>query len=372
MVFPKKLVVGSLAFALALLAIAPKQANADNTPAVSVSDQIATLGHVVVDKVVAAQDGWIVIHAGDKDGTVLGYAPVKTGENDKVVVDIDFSKATPTVSAMLHIDAGTAGVYEFPGADVPVKDDAGKVINVPFKIAGVDVDDQFVKDTQAVNIANIVAQVDGWIVIHAGDKDGTVLGYSPIKAGLNSDVTVKLTDVSKVTPMMTAMIHIDAGTAGTYEFPGADVPVKYGDAISNEPFWTVDHVRVMDQQLADDGTFTIPYVLASVDGWIVIHSTAQGGPVIGYAPVKAGLNEGVKVKIDDPKTITDQVSAMLHIDAGTAGKYEFPGADGPVKDTDGKVIAPLFSTKGAMPMMEMTPMGTMPAMDATMEPTAAK
>jgi len=346
----------------------PATAAAD--PSVTVNDQVTMESTVVIDKIVAVQDGWIVIHAGDKSGTVIGWAPVKAGENDKVEVAIDLSKGTPTISAMLHVDAGKVGTYEFPGADVPVKNAAGDVVNTPFKIIGVDVDDQFVKDTKTVSIGAIVAQQDGWIVIHAGDKGGTVLGHTAIKAGLNSDVSVAISDVSKVTDMMTAMIHIDAGTIGTYEFPGADVPPKMGADISNEPFWTVDHVRVEDQKLADDGTFTVPYVLATVDGWIVIHSTAEGGPVLGHAAVKAGLNQGVKVKIDDPKGITDQVSAMLHIDAGTKGTYEFPGADAPVKDSAGKLVNPLFSTTGvAIPDMSAT-MAPMSDMAATAAPTA--
>lgn len=373
MLLAKKITVFLCVLAL-LSIVSSSMVRAADNPSVSVKDQVVMGSSVVVDKVVAVQDGWIVIHAGDKDGTVLGYAPVKAGQNNNVDVDIDLTKGTPTVSAMLHVDAGKIGTYEFPGADVPVKGTDGAVVNVPFKIIGVDVYDQFVKDTKAVKINAIVAQQDGWIVIHAGDKDGTVLGNSPIKAGLNSGVTVALADMSKVTEMMTAMIHIDAGKIGTYEFPGADVPAKFGDAISNEPFWTVDHVRVEDQKLADDGTFTVPYVLASVDGWIVIHSTAQGGPVIGHTAVKAGLNEDVKVKIDDPKTITDKVSAMLHIDAGKVGTYEFPGPDAPVIGKDGKPVSPLFSTTGAA-MMSATmtaTMGDMGTMVATTAATAAK
>ena len=342
---------------------------AQASPSVTVGDQVVMDSTVVVSKVVAAQDGWIVIHAGDKNGTVLGHSAVKAGENDNVEVDIDLSKATPTVSAMLHIDAGQIGVYEFPGADVPVKDASGNVVNVPFKIIGVDVDDQFVTDTKAVSINNIVAQQDGWIVIHATDKNGTVLGHAPIKAGLNQNITVPLTDMTDLTGELTAMIHIDAGTIGTYEFPGPDVPPKMGGAIANEPFWTVDHVRVKDQKLAADGTFTVPYVLASKDGWIVIHANDATATQLGHAPVKAGLNEGVQVKIDDPSKITDKVSAMLHIDAGTIGTYEFPGPDVPVKDATGQIIAPLFSTTGEAAATEAA---TMAAGSGAATPAATK
>ena len=366
MLLAKKIVVFVSAFAMLFVLSAGTFAAAAD-PSVAVSDQVATGGKVWIDKIVAVQDGWVVIHAGDKAGTVMGFAPVKAGENDKVAVNIDMSKGTPTVSAMLHIDNGVVGTYEFPAADPPVKNAAGDVVNTPFKIIGVDVPDQFVKDTKAVMISNIVAQQDGWIVIHAGDKAGTVLGHAPIKAGLNSNVKVTLDDPTKVTEMMTAMIHIDAGKIGTYEFPGADTPPKMGAGISNEPFWTVDHVRAWDQKLAADGTFTVPSILATVDGYIVIHSTATGGPVLGHAAIKAGYNANVKVTIDTPAGITDQVSAMLHIDAGKIGTYEFPGPDAPVKDSAGQLINPLFSTTG-QPVPDMT--ATMAAM-ADMSATAA-
>ncbi len=366
----KKLALMALALIVAI-ALAPRISSADTAPTVTVGDQVVMDHYVTIAKVMAAQDGWIVIHAGDKDGTVLGYEAVKSGENDNVEVEIDMSKGTPTVSAMLHIDAGTAGKYEFPGVDAPVKDASGAVVNVPFKIIGTDVDDQFVKDSKTVKLNDVIAQQDGWIVIHAGDKDGTVLGQSPIKAGLNTDVSVALTDVSKVTDMMTAMIHIDAGTIGKYEFPGADTPPQLGGKISNEPFWTVDHVRVEDQTLAADGTLTIPYVLVSQDGWLVIHAGDASGTVLGHTAIKKGLNEGIMVKIDDPSKLTDQVSAMPHIDAGTIGTYEFPGPDAPVKDTAGKVINVFFSTKGQAMMPAATGTMSMGDMNATMAATPA-
>src|SRR5260221_11647541 len=153
---------------------------------------------------------------------------------------------------------------------------------------------------------------------------------------------------AKVTDKMTAMIHIDAGKIGTYEFPGPDAPAALGTSslpIVNEPFWTTDHVRGATQAVGSDNTITVPYVLAKQDGWMVIHSTADKAPVIGYAPVKAGLNQGVQVKISDPTTITPEVIAMLHVDAGTKGTYEFPGADAPVVDPPGQPVAPLMLVK---------------------------
>jgi hypothetical protein len=77
----------------------------------------------------------------------------------------------------------------------------------------------------------------GWLVVHA-QKDGNpgaVLGYSPVNDGDNADVVVVI-DATQATQTAYAMLHTDAGTVGTYEFPGSDGPVMVGDQIVNPAF----------------------------------------------------------------------------------------------------------------------------------------
>jgi hypothetical protein len=91
------------------------------TPMVVVQDQAIDDSRVVILKVMSATPGWIVIHADNagRPGPVIGYAAVREGENLNVVVAIDAKRATPVLYAMLHVDAGVIGSYEFPGADLP-------------------------------------------------------------------------------------------------------------------------------------------------------------------------------------------------------------------------------------------------------------
>ncbi len=99
--------------------------------------------------------------------------------------------------------------------------------------AKVTVSDQSV-DGGLLTIAEVDSPAAGWLVIHvqADGKPGAVLGYSPVKAGVNTNVTVTVDD-SKATPVLYAMLHTDAGTVGTYEFPGADGPVMVnGEMVS--------------------------------------------------------------------------------------------------------------------------------------------
>ena len=107
------------------------------TPSVTVADQAIVDGKVTIAQVVSASPGWLVVHA-QKDGApglVIGYSPVKEGDNSDVVVLVDVANATSTLYAMLHTDAGTVGTYEFPGADIPVKVD-GQVVTPAFAVTG--------------------------------------------------------------------------------------------------------------------------------------------------------------------------------------------------------------------------------------------
>jgi hypothetical protein len=105
------------------------------TPAVVVQDQQIADSRVVILKVVSATPGWIVIHSDNagKPGPVIGYAAVRAGENLNVVVAVDAKKATPVLYAMLHLDAGVVGTYEFPGADVPTMN-MGAMVSPAFKV----------------------------------------------------------------------------------------------------------------------------------------------------------------------------------------------------------------------------------------------
>jgi hypothetical protein len=82
--------------------------------------------------------------------------------------------------------------------------------------------------TITIKAVNITGS-SGFIAIHAdlSGKPGPVVGHVAIPAGASSDVVVTL-DKASPTGAYWPMLHLDAGTIGTYEFPGPDVPVKTG------------------------------------------------------------------------------------------------------------------------------------------------
>ncbi|MGD8805910.1 MAG: hypothetical protein PVH65_08660 [Chloroflexota bacterium] len=111
-------------------------------------------------------------------------------------------------------------------------------------------------------------------------------------------------------------------------------------------------VAVADQPLGEGDTVTVASVTSDTAGWLVIHAQADGkpGPILGQSQVVAGENSDVVVEID-PAGATEILYAMLHVDAGVEGEFEFPGgADGPATDADGNVVTPSFALTGGLPV----------------------
>ena len=223
-----------------LLAFLPA-AHAAAAPSVVVSDQADKDDTVTIDTVESSGPGWIVIHieSNGAPGPVVGYAAVNDGVNTNVVVKIDSYSATPVLFAMLHTDAGKVGVYEFPGADVPVMS-GGMMVSPSFKVSDLDMRVVVKKQTimnGTVSIAEVLSNGPGWLVVHsdANGGPGPVIGYAAAPDGLTRNLVVKI-DQSKTTPVLYAMLHADLGTVGRYEFPGPDVPVMVDDKMVSPPF----------------------------------------------------------------------------------------------------------------------------------------
>lgn len=91
----------------------------------------------------------------------------------------------------------------------------------------VEVKDQAIVNS-SITVPSVSAAADGWIVAHLdeGGKPGKVLGQTAVKAGANANVVIKLSESVPVDGKLWPMLHVDAGTIGTYEFPGPDAPVK--------------------------------------------------------------------------------------------------------------------------------------------------
>ena len=102
-------------------------------------------GTIVVDKVYMAEQGWVVIHAdeGGSPGPVIGYQQVPEGISTEVYISIANDDATPTLYAMLHVDAEPQGEFNFPeGDDVPVTVDDEVVTKAFESLSDVDLESE--------------------------------------------------------------------------------------------------------------------------------------------------------------------------------------------------------------------------------------
>ena len=90
---------------------------------ISVDDQAVKSGSVLVNMVDAMKPGWVAIFTdkNDQPDVLLGYTAVPAGSSADIKVTIDSAKATNKMIAMLLLDAGKVGTFEYPGADEPVK-----------------------------------------------------------------------------------------------------------------------------------------------------------------------------------------------------------------------------------------------------------
>ena len=108
-------------------------------PMIMSMDQSVANGVVSAEKVIAAQNGWLVVHRTDasmKPGIVVGHAPLREGENmDVAAILTDDVKPGEMLMLMVHAETGgmQTGIFEYTlGAkeDGPIRIDEKLVMSV--------------------------------------------------------------------------------------------------------------------------------------------------------------------------------------------------------------------------------------------------
>jgi hypothetical protein len=91
-------------------------------PIIKIHDQPVMIRKVVVDEVQTSEQGWIAIYADQNGmpGQVIGYRRIIPGIFRQLEIEIDISKATVVLYAMVHKDQGNRGIFEYPGIDLPI------------------------------------------------------------------------------------------------------------------------------------------------------------------------------------------------------------------------------------------------------------
>lgn len=108
-------------------------------PAVMAEDQSVENGVVSAEKIVAAENGWLVVHRTGSDmkpGPVVGHAPIRAGENiDVAAILTEDVMAGDMLMLMVHAETGgmQTGIFEYTlGAkeDGPIRVDGELVMAV--------------------------------------------------------------------------------------------------------------------------------------------------------------------------------------------------------------------------------------------------
>jgi hypothetical protein len=360
--------------------------------AVTVSDQLSLDGTVRVESVNIETAGFVAIHAdmGGMPGPTVGIAPVAAGANQDIVVAIDVLGATPALLAVLHVDDGTPGVYEFEMrqmADAMVTTADGTPVMASFKLTAIRAFDQQIANGNAV-VGSVISEMGGWLVIHADDNGapGTVLGQTLLLPGTNPAVIVPLSG-DGMTDILYPMIHVDDNEVGTYEFgtvEGADAPLRVGEEVAvtafnvteaptlltavgtplEAPEDVIPGLAASSQELPVGSTpadgeapvFVVDSAVSVGAGWIDVHADAGGHPgaSLGIAPVADGENTQVSVELSQmmtamPMPIPPTLWPMLHVDDNTPGAFEWlmvPGADAPIVYNGAVVTIPVIVSGG--------------------------
>lgn len=308
------------------------------TPAVSAADQVLEDdARLTIDRVVAAEPGWIVLRADEsgRPGPVLGYTKVAEGEHTDVVVSLDPLEASPTIHAVLHQDEGQANTFEYPGVDGPVQLGNDLVmdtfaVDVRARLPGIIVSDQDVTDEGKVVIDEAYTLKPGWLGLHL-DQDGQpgrMIAYAPLTKGENEGVPLFI-NWRAVTPNLHAVLYVDDGEARNFEYPEGDKAI----VVDGLPVTATFLVRLppdifaLDQPIVDD-ELIVERVISYGPGWLVVYLDDEGslGNFVGWAPLKDGLNEKIVVPLIS-STVTPQLLLMIHEDVDDIGEFEFPRTD---------------------------------------------
>ena len=194
-------------------------------------------GQTIVDRVGSATPGWICIHA-DREGQpgpVLGCSAVVAGESQAVAVSVDPAQLTPLLHTILYVDGGEVGTLEIPDPDVVALSAGGASISFTEPLLGdfswITVRDQPLGENNTVVVPRVYTPIAALLVIHNGER-GPAIGWTPLHAGENTDVTVTLTFQGELKPLG-AMLHWDGGDPGQYVSFNVDPPasVRTGDIL---------------------------------------------------------------------------------------------------------------------------------------------
>jgi uncharacterized surface protein with fasciclin (FAS1) repeats len=176
----------------------------------------------------------------------------------------------------------------------------------------------FAVDHDVVDATVVVSRATineaGWVVIHAdiNGLPGLAVGSAPLPKGVSANVRVPV-QLTAATETLHAVLHSDAGTLGTYEFPGPDLPLMVSGKIVMDPFTVKSQQDSIVGALQKAGTFTT--LLAAVEAAGLTEDLRKTNPLTLFAPsddafaaLPAGAVDGL---LADPEALSNVL--LLHL-----------------------------------------------------------
>ena len=141
---------------------------------------------------------------------------------------VDPQAATDNLIAGVHVDAGSIGVFEFPGEDEPYpgEPEATFTVELLLPIPQVEVADQPVAEDGVVTLAALEILQSTWVAIHTDIEGeiGPVIGSRLFEPGTYENATITI-DWRQATPRLHVVMHEEESKTGVFEFPDEDMPI---------------------------------------------------------------------------------------------------------------------------------------------------
>ena len=316
-----------------------------NTPtpiaAISLSPQtVGNDGVLIVDEVVALEDGWLAIYAerNGQMGELLAYTAVSEGSNRDITVAIPPMLATEELIAMLY--AGGDDVADFDVETAVFTHPFAVTLDVPVPI--IVISNQTITEDGLLEFDNIFTAAAGWVVVYndEGGDIGRPLAHQYVEAGENEAVTIPI-PLNEATPRLHAALFVDDGEARHYEDDSIDTPVLVSGqpVVASFQATLPPSILVYDQPILNK-TIVIDRAVSDGGGWVVAYDdpgTTSAGIIVGFAPLDDGLNEAVTMTLSS--STIETVYLLLHNDDEDIGEFDVPG-DMPLLMEDGRLPPP--------------------------------
>lgn len=193
---------------------------------------------------------------------------------------------------------------------------------------------------RGVKVEQVLAPMDGWLVVRSATPPGSVLGKTRLSKGLSRNVPVRL-DAADGTDVRIAL-HVDQGTRGVFEFDPKqptttlDKPVVVGGKAIEAPVVLRDYgveagannvLILVEDQSVQNGTLTLNYLLLPTPAWISVNVAENGlpGKQVGLVMRPAGEYQQVIMPVEGAGPGPLLVTVLA--DRGRRGVFEFSTED---------------------------------------------